>query len=64
VALRVGLEPELLVLAVTAREVRAGPTIAYRAETDTFLLTGKMWPHIYEVKLVPAPPITEEPTSS
>lgn len=29
--------------------------IAYRPETDTFLLTGKMWSQLYEVKLVPAP---------
>lgn len=29
--------------------------IAYRARTDTFLLTGKMWKELYEVKLVPVP---------
>lgn len=27
--------------------------IAYRPETDTFLLTGKLWPHVFEVELVP-----------
>ena len=27
--------------------------IAYRPETETFLLTGKLWPHVFEVELVP-----------
>jgi glutaminyl-peptide cyclotransferase len=27
--------------------------IAYRPETKTFLLTGKLWPHVFEVELVP-----------
>ncbi len=27
--------------------------IAYRPETKTFLLTGKLWPHLFEVELVP-----------
>ena len=27
--------------------------IAYRRESDTFLLTGKLWPHVFEVKFVP-----------
>lgn len=27
--------------------------IAYKPETDTFLLTGKLWPHVFEVELVP-----------
>lgn len=26
--------------------------IAYRPETDTFLLTGKLWPHVFEVEWV------------
>jgi glutaminyl-peptide cyclotransferase len=26
--------------------------IAYRPETETFLLTGKLWPHVFEVELV------------
>ena len=26
--------------------------IAYKPETDTFLLTGKLWPHVFEVELV------------
>ena len=26
--------------------------IAYKADTDTFLLTGKLWPHVFEVELV------------
>jgi glutamine cyclotransferase len=28
--------------------------IAWRPETQTFLLTGKLWPTLFEVKLVPA----------
>jgi len=28
--------------------------IAWRPETETFLLTGKLWPTLFEVKLVPA----------
>lgn len=28
--------------------------IAYRPETDTFLLTGKLWPKLFEVKFEPA----------
>ena len=27
--------------------------IAYKPETDTFLLTGQLWPHVFEVELVP-----------
>ena len=27
--------------------------IAYRPDTDTFLLTGKLWPHVFEVELIP-----------
>jgi glutaminyl-peptide cyclotransferase len=27
--------------------------IAYKPDTDTFLLTGKLWPHVFEVDLVP-----------
>lgn len=27
--------------------------IAYRPETNTFLLTGKLWPHVFEVEFVP-----------
>lgn len=27
--------------------------IAYKPETRTFLLTGKLWPHVFEVELVP-----------
>lgn len=27
--------------------------IAYRPESKTFLLTGKLWPHVFEVELVP-----------
>jgi glutaminyl-peptide cyclotransferase len=27
--------------------------IAYRPETNTFLLTGKLWPHVFEVELTP-----------
>lgn len=30
--------------------------IAYRPETDTFLLTGKRWPKLFEVEWVPAEP--------
>jgi len=29
--------------------------IAYNPETDTFLLTGKRWPNMFEVRFVPAP---------
>lgn len=29
--------------------------IAYNPQTDTFLLTGKHWPKIFEVRFVPAP---------
>lgn len=29
--------------------------IAYRPETETFLLTGKYWPTLFEVRLEPAP---------
>jgi glutamine cyclotransferase len=41
---------------LSARE--AGPAdvlngIAYKPETKTFLLTGKLWPHVFEVELVP-----------
>jgi glutaminyl-peptide cyclotransferase len=27
--------------------------IAYRPDTKTFLLTGKLWPHVFEVELIP-----------
>jgi glutamine cyclotransferase len=27
--------------------------IAYKADSKTFLLTGKLWPHLFEVELVP-----------
>ena len=27
--------------------------IAYRPESKTFLLTGKLWPYVFEVELVP-----------
>jgi glutamine cyclotransferase len=27
--------------------------IAYLPDSDTFLITGKDWPHMYEVKFVP-----------
>ena len=27
--------------------------IAYRPENETFLLTGKLWPHVFEVELIP-----------
>ena len=27
--------------------------IAYKPESNTFLLTGKLWPHVFEVELVP-----------
>ena len=27
--------------------------IAYRQETDTFFITGKYWPHIFEVHFIP-----------
>jgi glutaminyl-peptide cyclotransferase len=30
--------------------------IAYRPETGTFLLTGKLWPRLFEVELVPGVP--------
>jgi len=26
--------------------------IAYKPDTGTFLLTGKLWPHVFEVELV------------
>lgn len=29
--------------------------IAYRPESETFLITGKYWPHLFEVRLVEAP---------
>jgi glutaminyl-peptide cyclotransferase len=29
--------------------------IAHIPERDTFLITGKLWPHMFEVKFVPAP---------
>lgn len=34
--------------------------IAYNSETDTFLITGKRWPKMFEVRFVPAE--TESPT--
>ena len=27
--------------------------IAYKADSKTFLLTGKLWPHVFEVELAP-----------
>jgi len=27
--------------------------IAYKPDSETFLLTGKLWPHVFEVELVP-----------
>jgi glutamine cyclotransferase len=30
--------------------------IAYNPETDTFLITGKLWPKLFEVRWVPAAP--------
>jgi glutamine cyclotransferase len=27
--------------------------IAYKPQSKTFLLTGKLWPHVFEVELVP-----------
>ena len=27
--------------------------IAYKPKSQTFLLTGKLWPHVFEVELVP-----------
>lgn len=30
--------------------------IAYKAETDTFLITGKLWPKLFEVRWTPASP--------
>jgi glutaminyl-peptide cyclotransferase len=30
--------------------------IAYNPDTDTFLITGKHWPKVFEVQFVPAPP--------
>lgn len=30
--------------------------VAYRPETDSFFLTGKLWPRLFEVELVPALP--------
>ena len=29
--------------------------IAYRPDTDTFFLTGKLWPRLFEVRLLPQP---------
>ena len=40
--------------ALDGQEVLNG--IAYLPETDTFLLTGKHWPHMYEVRFVEAEP--------
>lgn len=33
--------------------------IAYNPESDTFYITGKEWPNLYEVQFVPAPDTTE-----
>jgi glutaminyl-peptide cyclotransferase len=38
--------------------------IAYRPETDTFLLTGKRWPKLFEVVWVPAEPGGGSPAGS
>lgn len=27
--------------------------IAYKPDSETFLLTGKLWPHVFELELVP-----------
>jgi glutamine cyclotransferase len=41
----------LLTLAESVRaDVLNG--IAYKPDTDTFLLTGKLWPHVFEVELI------------
>ncbi len=37
---------------LTGGEVLNG--IAYKPETDTFLITGKLWPKLFEVRFVPA----------
>ena len=44
---------------LTAEEARRAEVlngIAYRPDTGTFLLTGKNWPKLFEVELVPAVP--------
>ncbi len=38
-----------------ARDVDVLNGIAYLADTGHFLLTGKLWPHAFEVEFVPAP---------
>jgi len=38
---------------VEARRADVLNGIAYRPESNTFLLTGKLWPHVFEVELVP-----------
>ena len=38
---------------VEARRADVLNGIAYRPESNTFLLTGKLWPHMFEVELVP-----------
>ncbi len=41
-------------LLTTVEAIRADVLngIAYKPDTDTFLLTGKLWPHVFEVELV------------
>lgn len=41
-------------LLTPAESVRADVLngIAYKPDTDTFLLTGKLWPHVFEVELI------------
>ena len=38
---------------VEARRADVLNGIAYKPESKTFLLTGKLWPHVFEVELVP-----------
>jgi len=38
---------------IEARRADVLNGIAYKPESKTFLLTGKLWPHVFEVELVP-----------
>jgi glutamine cyclotransferase len=38
---------------IIARRADVLNGIAYKPESKTFLLTGKLWPHVFEVELVP-----------
>jgi glutamine cyclotransferase len=38
-----------------ARRAEVLNGIAYRADTDSFFITGKLWPRIFEVRFVPVP---------